>query len=76
MSRETARHRVLKTDWTAKSATDCVFIGYSETENLYQLWNVKKKDFIMKRDVIFCEDQLGHRPLTNALSLPEGYYIM
>ena len=48
----------LKTQWYART-TDCVFIGYYNTENLYKLWDVEKNGIIMKRDVIFWEQELG-----------------
>ena len=43
----------IKSDWLSKSMTNCVLIDYSETENLYKLWNVKKGCVIRKRDVVF-----------------------
>ena len=49
-----------KTDWTSKSSPECIFIGYSETENLFKLWDVLKRDVIRKRDVIFWEHEMGH----------------
>jgi len=41
-----------KTDWTSKSSPNCIFIGYSETENLFKLWDVDKRDVIRKHDII------------------------
>lgn len=63
-----------KTDWTSKSTPHCIFIGYSETENLFKLWDVEKRCVIRKRDVIFWEYEMGHpslRPqaLTHGLSI-------
>ena len=31
-----------KTDWSSKSTPNCIFIGYSETENLFKLWDINK----------------------------------
>ena len=55
-------------DWSAKS-TDCVFISYSDTENLYEVWDIEKASVIRKRDVIFWENQLGH-PAFATVALP------
>ena len=63
-----------KSLWTSKSTTDCIFVGYSETENLFELWDVQQKIIIRKRDVIFWEHQLGH-PLLSPLALPHGISI-
>ena len=52
----------VKSAWTAKS-TECIFSGYSETENLYQLWDVTKGDVIRKQDVIFFKKKLEHEML-------------
>lgn len=51
-----------KTDWDAKSG-DCILIGYFDTENLYELWDVIRGTVIRSRDVIFWEDILGHENL-------------
>ena len=59
---------------TSKSTPDCVFIGYSDTENLFELLDVHQKAIIKKRDVIFWEHQLGH-PLLTPLALPHGVSI-
>ena len=64
----------LKAAWTSKSSPNCVFIGYSETENLFELWDVDKSNVIRKRDVIFWEHELGHPRLTSAL--PHGVSIL
>ena len=63
-----------QTDWTSKSTNNCIFIGYSETENLYELWDVQKADLIRKRDVIFWEHEMGHPSLTH-YALPHGVSI-
>ena len=63
-----------KTSWTSKSTTDCIFVGYSETENLFELWDVYKKTILRKRDVIFWEHQMGH-PLLTPKALPHGVSI-
>ena len=60
----------VKSVWTVKS-TECIFIGYSETENLYELWDVVKEDVIRKRDVIFFEEELEHEMFEKS-ALPEG----
>ena len=62
-----------KTDWSTKS-TECIFIGYSETENLFELWDIEKANIIRKRDVIFWENDLGH-PKYAKLALPHGVSI-
>ena len=56
-----------KTDWSSKSSTHCIFIGYSDTENLYELWDVDNNTMIRKRDVVFWEHEFGHPALGNAL---------
>ena len=53
-----------KTDWISKSSLNCIFIGYSETENLFKLWDIDKRDVIRKRDVIFWEHEMGHPTMT------------
>ena len=62
-----------KAEWMSKS-TNCIFIGYSETENLFQLWDIKPGSIIYKRDVVFFEDQLGHLHLIE-YTLPEGAIV-
>ena len=52
-----------KSDWTSKSSPNCVFIGYSETENLFKLWDVDKHSAIRKRDVVFHEHEMSHPSL-------------
>lgn len=63
-----------KTDWASKSTPNCVFIGYSETENLYELWDVEKGCVIRKWDVVFWEHQMGH-PAFIPVALPHGVSI-
>ena len=63
-----------KTDWTAKSTTECIFVGYSETENLFELWDVHQKAVIRKHDVVFWEHEMGH-PLLPPQALPFGVSI-
>ena len=64
-----------KTDWTSKSSPNCIFIGYSETENLFKLCNVDKRDVIRKRDVIFWEHEMGHPTLSQfALTYSTSIY--
>ena len=63
-----------KTSWTSKSTTDCIFVGYSETENLFALWDVYKKTILRKHDVILWEHEMGHHLLTPR-ALPHGVSI-
>ena len=51
--------------WASKSSPNCIFIGYSDTENLFELWDVDKRVVFRKRDVIFWEHELGHPKLSN-----------
>ena len=64
----------LKTSWTSKSSPNCIFIGYSDTENLFELWDVEKSTLIRKRDVVFWEHELGHPKLVSPL--PHGVSIL
>lgn len=63
-----------KSEWTSKASPDCVFIGYSETQNLFDLWDCKKNDVIRKRDVVFWEHEMGH-PDLSGFALPHGVSI-
>ena len=63
-----------KTFWTLKSSPNCIFIGYSDTENLFELWDVDKSVVLRKRDVVFWEHELGHPVLTSPL--PHGVSIL
>lgn len=63
-----------KGEWTSKSSPNCVFIGYSDTENLFELWDVDKGVVIQKRDVVFWEHELGHPKLKSPL--PHGVSIL
>ena len=58
-----------KTTWTSKSTIDCIFVGYSETENLFDIWDIQKRTILRKRDVVFWENQLVH-PLLAPRGLP------
>ena len=62
-----------KTMWDSKS-TDCILIGYSDTENIYELWDIEKGAVIKRRDVIFWEDELGSVSLQRH-ALQNGTYI-
>ena len=62
-----------KTMWDSKS-TDCILIGYSDTENIYELWDIEKGAIIKRRDVIFWEDELGSASLERH-ALQNGTYI-
>jgi len=44
-------------------ARECVLVGYYDTENLYQLWDIEGKELIKRRDVIFHESVMGHPSL-------------
>ena len=63
-----------KSDWTSKSSPHCIFIGYSETENLYELWDVEKAALIRNRDVVFWEHEFSH-PSLSTIALPHGVSI-
>ena len=63
-----------KVNWTSKSSPNCIFIGYSDTENLFELWDVDKSVVLRKRDVVFWEHELGHPKLTSPL--PHGVSIL
>ena len=63
-----------KVNWTSKSSPSCIFIGYSDTENLFELWDVDKSVVLRKRDVVFWEHELGHPKLTSPL--PHGVSIL
>ena len=63
-----------KITWTSKSSPNCIFIGYSDTENLFELWDVDKSVVLRKRDVVFWEHELGHPRLTSPL--PHGVSIL
>ena len=39
---------------------ECILVGFYDTENLYQLWDVEAKEVVKRRDVIFHEHILGH----------------
>ena len=49
-------------------------LGYSETENLFELWDIEKRAMIRKRDVIFGEHELGH-PSLKSTALTHGISI-
>ena len=53
-----------KTTWESHS-TECLLFGYSDTENIYEVWDIKRGVSIRKRDVIFCENKLGSPILSN-----------
>ena len=62
-----------RTKWESKSA-ECILVGFYDTENLYQLWDIEKKELIKRRDVIFHEHILGHASLERD-QLRQGYEI-
>jgi len=43
--------------------SECILVGFYDTKNLYQLWDIEKKELVKKRDVIFHEHTLGHPEL-------------
>ena len=51
---------------------ECILVGFYDTENLYQLWDVNAKELIKRRDVIFHEHVLGHPAIARAPSPPES----
>ena len=59
-----------KTDWDSHT-TECILIGYSDTENLYELWDIHRGASIKRRDVIFIETELGSTILKGR-PLPRG----
>ena len=46
---------------------ECILVGFYDTENLYQLWDIEAKELVKRRDVIFHEHTLGHPSLTRSL---------
>ena len=38
----------------------CILVGFYDTENLYQLWDIEAKEPMKRRDVIFHEHVMGH----------------
>lgn len=60
--------------WTSKSTPHCIFVGYLETENLFELWDIEKRAMIRKRDVIFWEHELRH-PFFKSTALTHGISI-
>ena len=47
-----------KTTWDSHT-TECMLNGFSDTENLFELWDIGRGASLKRRDVIFFEDQLG-----------------
>ena len=47
-----------KTTWDSHT-TECILIGFSDTENLFELWDIARGAALKRRDVIFFEDKLG-----------------
>ena len=39
---------------------ECVFMGYTDAENMFQLYEIMTKTIIKCRDVVFFEHVLGH----------------
>ena len=62
-----------RTKWESKSA-ETILVGFYDTENLYQLWDIEKGELVKRRDVIFHEHVLGHPSLQREL-LKKGHEI-
>ena len=62
-----------KTLWDSHS-TKCIVIECSDTENIYELSVITRGAAIRKRDVIFCENQLGSTVLMSD-AMPRGQLI-
>ena len=62
-----------RTKWDSKSA-ESILVGFYDTENLYQLWDVESNTLVKKRDVIFHEHVLGHPSLVRE-QLKHGWEI-
>ena len=45
---------------------ECILVGFYDTENLYQLWDIEAKELVKCRYVIFHEHALGHPSLTRS----------
>ena len=54
--------------------SECILVGFYDTKNLYQLWNMEKKQLIKIRDVVFHEHVLGHPTLARD-TLSPGWEI-
>lgn len=39
---------------------ECILVGFYDSESLYQLWDIRSKQLIKRRDVIFQETVMGH----------------
>jgi len=59
--------------WDSKTS-ECILVGFYDTENLYQLWDIEKRELVKKRDVIFHEHILGH-PILAREKLQLGWEI-
>ena len=57
-----------------ESTPHCIFVGYSKTEDLFELGDIEKRAMIRKRDVIFWEHELGH-PSLKSTALTHGISI-
>ena len=47
-----------KTTWDSHT-TECILIGFSDTENLFELWDIARGAALKRRDIIFFENKLG-----------------
>lgn len=63
----------MKTTWDSKT-TECILIGFSDTENLFELWDIGRGASLKRRDVIFFEDKLGSDIFRNT-ALKRGLQI-
>ena len=62
-----------KTTWDSHT-TECMLIGFSDTENLFELWDIGRGASLKRREVIFFEDQLGSDIFRNT-ALKRGLQI-
>lgn len=60
--------------WDSHS-TECLLMGYYDSENVFKLYDISGNAIIKSRDVIFFEDILGHQNFQND-SLPLNKNIM
>jgi len=51
---------------------ECILVGFYDTENLYQLWDIEAKELIKRRDVIFHKHIIGHPSLARNNEVAPG----
>lgn len=54
---------------------ECILMGYTESENLFQLYDINANSIIKICDVMFFKDTLGHRKFKRLVKLPAGKNI-